>query len=127
MKVASENGFVIAHKRKRFLGEGSVSDYLNLLHRIEREYSSNYIVVDPSVAPSRLLQHSVACISSPISTTAIIASTLNLPTIFYDSTKRISAEEPVLRGLPVLNCTNELEEWMRAIVLPSTLEKGTHG
>ena len=72
------------------------------------EYKDIVIQVDDRISPERLIQNSSITISKPLSTTAIIARSLNKPTIYLDPTTRINKSDPALRGIIILSTKKEL-------------------
>ena len=66
-------------KTKRNIKNNRTDFYRELLLQIERKHPTTYIRVKDSIAPSRIISKSFAVISTPISTTAVIARNLGIP------------------------------------------------
>lgn len=101
--------FSIIHKTKKNTGKLCEPFYNEIRSNLDSKYS-NYHIIDSAIAPKKLLESSVASICQPPSTTALIARSLNLPTIYYDPLNKINPKDQILRGIPLVYRT-DLETW----------------
>lgn len=115
LNTAESLGFSVIHKTKRDIGNNRAHFYRGLLTHIEKKYPNIYIRVDDTIAPSRIISKSFAVISTPVSTTAVIARNLGIPSIFYDSTAIISGDDSALRGIKVISSSVKLAEWLSVL------------
>ena len=69
------------------------------------------IFVDPSIPAEEIIKESVAVISMPFTSTAILGKMMNKPSIYYDPVGVIEKDDRAAHGLEVLSTKQELNEW----------------
>lgn len=113
--VLDEFGISMAFKRKRDIGRFAHPVYRSAVKQIEVE--SNVICIPPSVSASRLIENSLAVISMPYTSTALIAANKGIPSVYYDSGAKVVRDDCAAHGIPVLIGKQELRNWLRNTVL----------
>lgn len=109
LEKAKYYNFSIIHKSKKDTSKHCEPFYNEIRSNLGSKYS-NYHIIDSAIAPKKLLESSVASICQPPSTTALIARSLNLPTIYYDPLNKINPKDQILRGIPLVYPT-DLKTW----------------
>ena len=109
LEVAHEVGLTVLYKFKR-TKENNIRNkkHWDAISKLLIEYKDIVIQIDDRISPERLIQNSSITISKPLSTTAIIAKSLNKSTIYLDPTKGINKSDPALRGIIILSTKKEL-------------------
>ena len=114
--VASSLEIKVLHKTKRALGKKNLTGYQQILLDLQTEYPNTYIQMDPSIGASRLLPEGIASIATPLSTTAIIARNLSIPSAYFDATGKISVTDPSIREIPVFYDQESLRRWLLSLL-----------
>jgi polysaccharide biosynthesis PFTS motif protein len=105
---------LMAYKPKRDIGKRSHPLYRKMVNSIDQ--FNNVIKVDPRTSASYLIESSCAVISSPYTSTAIIAKEMGKPSIYYDPSKTLRRGDRAAHGVPVIQSRDELELWFRSLV-----------
>lgn len=101
------------HKTKREIsGEYKHDEYTNNIDRLVLKYPNNFLSVSSSISARRIIQNSIGAISMPFTSTAIIASQLGIPTLFYDTTGKLNNNNLALTGVRLVSQPNKLEKWL---------------
>lgn len=69
-------------------------------------------LIDPDISAHKLIEGASGVISMPFTSTAHIAKFYDVPSVYFDYTKRISNSEPTALGIEVLKSITELDNWM---------------
>jgi polysaccharide biosynthesis PFTS motif protein len=115
--AAEKLDFLVVHKTKRAIGDKRTEGYTEILSRLENRYPNNYVRIDDSIAPIRIIMESCAVISSPISTTAVIAKNCGVPSVYLDLKNKLSSSDPALRGVKSIRSLLELTNWLSELKL----------
>lgn len=110
LEKAKYYNFTIFHKVKKSTNKHAEPFYNKIRNELTFKFNNVYQTINPNIAPKKLLESSIACICQPISTTGLIARSLNLPTMYYDPLNKINPNDQSLRGIPIIYST-ELETW----------------
>lgn len=86
--------------------------HLNEIDKLLKRYKSLVIQVDYRISPERLILGTNFTVSKPVSTTAVIAKSLNKPSIYLDPTGMIKPTDPSLRQIKILSNKNELMNFL---------------
>jgi polysaccharide biosynthesis PFTS motif protein len=113
--VLNKFNISIVHKRKRQIGKLAHYKYRNLLKELSK--NKNYFTVDSNIAPQNIIQNSIAVISMPFTSTAIIGSHMHKPTIFYDPTGLVLKDDEAAHGIEIISGKNSLENWVKQILI----------
>lgn len=113
--VLDEFGIDMAFKRKRDIGKLAHPVYRSAVELIETE--PNVISISSSVSAARLIENSLAVISMPYTSTALIAANQGIPSVYYDSSAKVVRDDCAAHGIPVLIGRHELRSWLRNAVL----------
>lgn len=108
-EIASRNNINLFIKRKRF-NENAHKGYLKLIDDLSKH--KNIFHIDSSIAAKSLIEISSATITMSFSTTAIIANSLNYPSVFYDPTLKTVQNDPAAHGINIIQNKEVLEKWM---------------
>lgn len=113
--LASKNIYM-AIKQKRKIGKKGHPAYRCYLHNIQDRL--NIITIDSDIAAQSLIANKLCLgvISTPFTSTALLAKFSNKPSIFYDSNGFIHDEDPAAHGIRVIRGANELSEWVDNIL-----------
>ena len=110
----SKYNLLMAYKPKRDIGKRSHPLYRKMLSSIGQ--FDNVIKVDPRTSASYLIESCCGVISSPYTSTAIIAKEMGKPSIYYDPSKTLRRGDRAAHGVPVIQSRVELESWFRSLV-----------
>ena len=107
--------------------DGKINLYWKMKRQVNRLFSSPgyeykrdeiirqyYTKVDWEIAGRRVIEKSLAVISMPFTTTAIIADNLGIPSIYYDPTQNVNVTSS--NNISVANNKNELNTWLNSII-----------
>lgn len=107
---------VVKRKRPDVQSEGVSKRIREFLRKFDE---SNDLVMfcDPGVSADRLLEQSAGAVSMPFTSPAQIAKAMEIPSIFFDPTSRISKESNAALGVPICSNQHELDAWFSKIRL----------
>lgn len=112
-EVIEGENLIMAWKRKRDIGRQAHPSY--------RRFSDNFvknkfvISIPPEVGASELIKSCVAVISRPFTSTAIIAKSLGIPSVYYDPTGLLSANDRAAHGVELISGKQNLKKWLEDI------------
>jgi len=107
LEVSERLGRICVLKSKRKNPRYFDAEYYQGIKILKKEYK-NFIYVDPDIAPHRIIQDSLVTISVPFTSTAIIASELGVPSLFYDPIGKVLLNDPNARKTRVVSGKTEL-------------------
>ena len=111
--VAAEKfGISLLIKRKRpdSQSEGVSKRVKRYLQRVDQT-KKNVTFCDPGVSAERLIEKSLGVVAMPFTSPAQIGMALEIPSIFYDPTGRISRKAIAALGVPICSSQRELNVW----------------
>ena len=111
-KAVEGGGCKLVLKRKREIGKLAHPLYRNRIKELER--LASFVEVEGDSHASQIIEHSIAVISMPFTSTALIAKEMGKPSIYYDPTGRLQRDDRAAHGIPILSGIEELEEWISA-------------
>jgi polysaccharide biosynthesis PFTS motif protein len=94
-------------KSKRVAPRYSDTEYYQGIENLKQEFK-NFIYADAEIAPHRIIKDSLVTISIPFTSTAIIASELRVPSLYYDPIGRVLPNDPSARTTRVVSGQTEL-------------------
>lgn len=109
-QALAENGFSMAFKKKREIGNRGRKRYKRLMQEIAD--NANVAVVQPIVSPVQLIEKCAGMISMPFTSTALYLRERNIPSVYYDPTGWIQRDDRAAHGIPVLIGIDELRHWI---------------
>jgi len=109
--ILDEFGLYLAIKQKRKIGNKKHPKYESFINEIEK--ASNVIVIPSSVAASRLIDPSIAVISMPFTSTALLGLNRKKPSIYYDSGRGVVKDDCAAHGIEVIFGKDELRFWVK--------------
>ena len=101
-------------KRKRNIGRMAHPHYRRLADQLAE--SSHVELIEPDISATRVIESSVAVISMPFTSTALIAREMGKPSIYYDPSGLLQRDDLAAHGIPILSGVDELEAWLSAQV-----------
>ena len=111
-KAMEGGGCKLVLKRKREIGKLAHPLYRNRIKELER--LASFVEVEADSDASQIIEHAIAVISMPFTSTALIAKEMGKPSIYYDPTGRLQRDDRAAHGIPILSGIEELEEWISA-------------
>jgi polysaccharide biosynthesis PFTS motif protein len=99
-------------KGKRDIGLNSSKSYRSFLNSLSKR--GNFTIIDSNISPFRLLNKASLVISYPYTSTAIIAKSYGLTSIYYDPTNSLKKPNIFSHGIPVISGKNELIFWFES-------------
>lgn len=105
---------LMAYKPKRDIGKRSHPLYRKMLSSIDQ--FDNVIKVDPRTSANYLIESSCAVISSPYTSTAVIAKEMGKPSVYYDPSKKLRRGDRAAHGVQIIQSENELNEWLNNVI-----------
>ncbi len=102
--------FDMLWKRKRNIGRIAHPVYRHLADQLSN--NSHVMLVDPEISAIRVIESSVAVISMPFTSTAIIAKEMGKPSIYYDPSGLLQKDDRAAHGIAILSTRDELATWL---------------
>lgn len=121
--ISKARGAQVLYKRKRDLGKTVHPRFLSLLR--DPRVCDVLVRVDPTTAANRVIETSDAVISTPFTSTALIARQMGKPGCYLDLSRSLHPDDPGADGIPILQSRKELEEWINQYVgdAPAALQR----
>jgi len=109
-ELSQKHGFEILWKRKRGFISNHSKAYIKFCDKFVQQ--PGIIEINPGSSAFYLVQQCVASISMPFTSTALVAKSFKIPSIYYDPTKRLFKSDRGAQGIPFMIGKEELESWM---------------
>lgn len=109
-KVTNDAGYMMIWKRKRKIGSLAHPCYRRFAEHLGM--SENVIIVDPDISAHRVIEASMAGISMPFTSTALIARELGKPSCYYDPTGLVQKDDRAAHGIEIIRGPKELTCWL---------------
>ena len=113
INVASQQGFKVFHKKKRYLYDTEKDSYRNLL--VELEKNNCFHSIDPNYDVTQLIEDSTATISQPFTSVSYIAKLKNKISIYYDPMNYILKHDQAAQNVPLIRGKKNLQKWFQTI------------
>jgi len=111
-EVLLGSSYNMVHKMKR-TNIHTHKKYKNNIKVLEK--SGGYQRINPDSDATHLIQKSIATISMPFTSTALIAQFEGRPSIYYDPSGMVQKDDRAAHGIPVLSGIEELKEWVESL------------
>jgi len=112
--VLAESNCIMAHKMKR----NNIHAHKKYIHNIKTlKAGGGYQQIDPDFDALQIIQKSMATISMPFTSTALIAKHEGKPSIYYDPSGNTQKDDRAAHGIQVINNLYELEEWVKKSIV----------
>ena len=98
-------------KRNNPLSHKRYIDFINHLNDEKK-----ITIISSDISAISLIDKSDAVISSPYSSTSLIAEYFNIPSIFYDSSGSLRSVEPSIKKVSLIKNFDELSNWSKKIL-----------
>lgn len=123
-KVLEDGDCKLALKRKREIGSLSHPSYRKYIEILEN--LPNFVAVDSDISAWRLIEESIAVISMPFTSTALIGRELEKPSIYYDPFGLVQKDDRAAHGIGVLCGPDELRVWLDSVIEKQIGSEGIH-
>jgi len=110
-------GVEVLWKRKRNLGRSAHPKYRQFVDLLE--YGKDVRIVAPEISAVRVIQVSCAVVSMPFTSTALIAKSIGIPSVYYDPYGIVQRDDRAAHGIQILIGRLELECWLKETLLRS--------
>jgi polysaccharide biosynthesis PFTS motif protein len=118
-EVANQFGAEVLWKRKRNVGKLAHPKYRGFVESLN--YENGVRLVDPDTSAIRVIQASQVVVSMPFTSTALIAKSLGIPSVYYDPSGIVQRDDRAAHGIEILIGRNQLERWMRQSLFSDVL------
>ena len=108
-----EHSYNMYWKRKRDIGKQAHPSYRRMQDLISQRHK--VFEVQHDVSASSLIANSYAVISSPYTSTAVIAKEMGKPSIYYDPSKLLRKGDRAAHGIKVVQGELELDKWLNSL------------
>lgn len=108
--VIKSNNLFMLWKKKREVGSLAHPRYRYQSTKLSKE--GHVVLVAPESAAFDVIESSIATISIPFTSTALIARSLGKPSIYYDSSGLLDRDDEAAHGIPILQSKEELAIWL---------------
>ncbi len=117
IKIAKEYELTLLIKQKR-PANLSVETSKRFRNYMQTLIDNDHVeLCDGGVSAYRALQNAIGAVSMPFTSTAHIAKSMHIPSVYFDSTGRISSAEPGALGVPLLQSPQSLANWVSSKVI----------
>lgn len=123
-KVLEDVDCILALKRKRKIGKLSHPAYRKYIEKLEE--LPNFVAVDPDISAWRLIEDSIAVVSMPFTSTALLGRELNKPSIYYDPGRVLQKDDRAAHGIEILCGPDELRGWLSTVLEKEIVSEGNH-
>ena len=111
-EAAVSNNFVLLWKRKRSFNSIHSKEYIEFC--LEFEKRKNIIVIDPNASAFKIIKMCKICISMPFTSTALIARSFNINSIYYDPSGELYLDDRGAQGIKLINDKNDLNNYFKS-------------
>jgi len=112
--AAKELDVTLLFKRKRDIGSDAHPLYRRYLASIA--CSENLMFIDPGVSAKAVVECSIAAISMPYTSTAIISREAGIPSVYYVPCEALGVDPSLSHGLQVVCGIDNLRSWIQSVV-----------
>lgn len=97
--------FIIKNKKRDIRNKYFIENYKFLFDNKDK-----FIFADISLDPAKIIKKSDYCISLPFTSPAIVAKNLNVPSIYYDPSKKIKNNKYWTHGVPLVKSFSKIKK-----------------
>ena len=72
--------------------------------------------MDSDLSAIQVIESSIAVISMPFTSTALVARELGKPSVYYDSSGLLQKNDRGAHGIPILIGQDELKDWLSKLI-----------
>ena len=112
-ELLGNGGLLMLWKRKRDIGNLVHSRYASLARDLDED--EGVIIFDPDISAVKVIEASLAVVSAPFTSTALIARDLGKPSVYYDPSETLPRDHPAAHGIPLLRGIEELKLWLQEV------------
>ena len=97
-------------KKKRNVGRIAHPFHRKLVDQLSE---ANHVrLVNPDISPILVIEKSIAVISMPYTSTALIAREMGKPSVYFDPIGLLQKDDSAAHGIPVLSNKADLKAWL---------------
>ena len=97
--------FIIKNKKRDIRNKYFIKNYKFMFDNQDK-----FIFADTSLDPAKIIKKSDYCISLPFTSPGIIAKNLNVPSIYYDPSKKIKDNKYWTHGVPLVKSFSKIKK-----------------
>lgn len=113
IELSRQVGVQVLWKRKRNVGRSAHPKYRNFVESLH--YGDDLQLLAPEISAIRVIQASSAVISMPFTSTALIARSLGVPSVYYDPSGIVQRDDRAAHGIEILIGRDELDRWIKEL------------
>lgn len=113
VELSRQVGADVLWKRKRNVARSAHPKYRSFIDLLN--YGNDIRLVAPEISAIRVIQASQAVISMPFTSTALIARSLGVPSVYYDPSGIVQRDDRAAHGIEILIGRHELDQWLKEI------------
>lgn len=112
-QVVGSFGYKLMWKQKRNVGSRAHPEYRHFIKSIVG--CETFIVVNPDISASKVIEKCEIVISMPFTSTALIAREIGKPSCYYDASGIVQKEDKASHGIDIISGPEELQNWFKLI------------
>lgn len=110
---AYNKGITVAFKSKRNMGGVEHPVYKTYISRLESQ--PHFLSLNYDADIKKIISNSIAVLSAPFTSTAILGKNFGKPSAYYDPTGLLQKNDPATHGITILSGKAELAEWINLV------------
>lgn len=114
--AARKYNVLMMWKGKRNIGRIAHPHYRFFIAKLLAE-NGHVVPIAPDISAIRVIESSIAVISMPFTSTALIAREMGKPSVYYDPCGILQRDDRAAHGIPILAGVEELEAWLSAQIM----------
>lgn len=114
LDLANAAKATVLWKRKRNVGKHAHPSYRKFAETLVEGEALR--IIDPDLSAFRVVIESDMVISMPFTSTALIARSLGIPSVYYDPCGMVQRDDRAAHGIDVLIGREELEKWVNQLL-----------
>ena len=112
IEAARANGFVVCTKQKVRRKRHLTARYLSILDELD-QLADDVLPIKADIASHRLIEAAQMTVSTPYSSTSVIAEALGKPACYYDPTGLLPEKTIFNHGIRVIRSPEALSDWIK--------------
>ena len=116
-------GATMALKRKRKINALVHPVYESFVDRLSKK--CGFVAINSDIEATRLIEKSIAVVSMPFTSTALLARDLGKPSAYYDPHGMIQRDDRAAHGISILIGPEELQAWLANVTISQGSVEGS--
>jgi polysaccharide biosynthesis PFTS motif protein len=108
--ITRHHDVLMLWKKKRDIGRVAHPHYRHLTEQLAK--NDHVVLIKPDISADVVIKSSVAVISMPFTSTALIARSVGKPSAYYDPTGLLQKGDRAAHGILILHGESELDAWL---------------